>query len=383
MHCSEIGQMHYSQLFYGFRHDFNTAFLQQWAGPILSSINYVDHITDLANCHKKIILMSVVEANFYIDLTRQLIQQQNYLVFIDLLETCGYDFRSLIADCPECRQFTFLLGGKNHSVDYIDLNSFYFLTLTDLNMLRAELYTIDQIFQKKAKPYHYLYLNGADKPHRRLLWETLEKNGQLTHALKSYLGYSVTDEISTIPFTALPSQYECEFLDIDGIPPHCDQPRNYRTFKDQAWKGHWVDGHVVPAQYIDTYFTVVTETLIHHDNVFITEKTFKPLLAGHPFIVLSSPGHYKELHSLGFKTFGDFIDESFDSEPDINRRIAMISKEIQKLCQSDLDKFLLNCQSICRYNQQHYISYKTKLFRAKHVELYNFFTKLVTNFINY
>ena len=63
-----------------------------------------------------------------------------------------------------------------------------------------------------------------------------------------------------------------------------------------------------------------------------------------------------KLHRLGFKTFNGIIDESFDDENDLNKRIELINIEIEKLCSSDLPDFLKKTKNICLYNQQHYIN---------------------------
>jgi hypothetical protein len=140
---------------------------------------------------------------------------------------------------------------------------------------------------------------------------------------------------------------------------------------------------VVPAQYINSYFSVVTETVVCNYCKFVTEKTYKPLLAGHPFIALSSQGFYSHLHSMGFKTWPDLIDESFDQEPDVNKRINMISQEVTRLCNSNLDEFLQQAQAVCLHNQQHYINYRPTLFKSVHHKLKVFFEQVLSKANSY
>jgi len=52
--------------------------------------------------------------------------------------------------------------------------------------------------------------------------------------------------------------------------------------------------------------------LKHRRYGFITEKTFRPMACGHPFIVLGNNNILKTLHDLGFETFGSLWDESYD-----------------------------------------------------------------------
>ena len=39
----------------------------------------------------------------------------------------------------------------------------------------------------------------------------------------------------------------------------------------------------------------------------------------HPFVMVSKKGTLKYLRDIGFKTFGDFWDESYDDEEDDNK----------------------------------------------------------------
>ena len=54
------------------------------------------------------------------------------------------------------------------------------------------------------------------------------------------------------------------------------------------------------------------------------------------------------------KTFDGIVDESFDNEPDDSKRLQMITDEIVKLLNSNLDSFVEQCKDVCKYNQQHY-----------------------------
>ena len=374
-----------SNLFFSYRHDQNTTFIQHWAGSILNNLIYVDDIQELGQCFKKIIFISVPDANFQIDLVRQLIRQQNYLIFSDPGEICRPELKDLLADCPECKEFSFLLGGKNNQLNSFNTNLFYFSTLSDPNILRAQLFTVEQIYSTKNKPYKYLYLNGSHRNHRLELWNLLHEKNQLQHALKSYLGQGHKKDLAEhdcIPLSLLPKQYESPLSDLDKINLYQDQLKKYRTTKSEMFGGHWVDGHVIPAQYINTYFSLVTETVKNTDFLFVTEKTYKPLLAGHPFLILSSPGFYDELHRMGFETFGKLIDESFDHKENWKDRVSHIATEVERLCASDLDTFLSQAKEICVHNQQHYISSRVKAYQDIHISLNVFLNRIIDSFVN-
>jgi uncharacterized HAD superfamily protein len=60
------------------------------------------------------------------------------------------------------------------------------------------------------------------------------------------------------------------------------------------------------------------------------------------------------LKELGFKTFHPYINESYDNEKDIYKRINMIHNEVEKLCnmsKEELHKWYWNMEDILLYNQ--------------------------------
>jgi hypothetical protein len=65
--------------------------------------------------------------------------------------------------------------------------------------------------------------------------------------------------------------------------------------------------------YENSQLTVVTESHFNQTGgLFITEKTFRPLLVGHPFMIFGQTGILKKLRSWGFVTDFDGIDQSYD-----------------------------------------------------------------------
>lgn len=98
------------------------------------------------------------------------------------------------------------------------------------------------------------------------------------------------------------------------------------------------DRHYNPDWYNKTHFSVVLETYMTEsfsappqDNLFITEKTFKPICYGHPFIIMSYPGTLKALQDWGFVTFDNLFDESYDTETDYNNRLRMVIDNIKNV----------------------------------------------------
>lgn len=116
---------------------------------------------------------------------------------------------------------------------------------------------------------------------------------------------------------------------------------------DDAYKHD--DRYNNPQWYSNTGYSVVLETSID-DVKFITEKTFKPIANGHPFIVLGSPGILKVLQNYGFQTFDSIIDESYDDEHNLSKKMDMIINLIDNMT---LDK-LRDMRDIVVHNKNHF-----------------------------
>jgi len=254
----------------------------------------------------------------------------------------------------------------------------------DENVLAAE--QAKEIFTKTVKPYKFLFLNGRTRPHRKYLLERFDVNGLLQSALWTNLdrglqlirqpngGYLYTDQalaeiniqflhnnqnLMYVPrdIHYLPKQYE-----VDRYQHRVDLPLPNTTFMDDhLFDKEWGEIYVNPLPYIDTYFSVVTETVFNYPYSFRTEKIWKPVAMAHPFVVVANTGYYRDLHRLGFQTFGHLIDESFDQIENSQDRIERVAKVVEDLCQQDLASFLKECYNICKYNQQHYTELRTQV----------------------
>jgi hypothetical protein len=86
-----------------------------------------------------------------------------------------------------------------------------------------------------------------------------------------------------------------------------------------------------------SYIQVVNESLFHYDShhMFINEKTLKPIACLQPFIINGMPGSLAHLHELGFKTFSEWWDESYDTETDQIKRSDMIIDIVSDLAKLD------------------------------------------------
>lgn len=221
----------------------------------------------------------------------------------------------------------------------------------------------DKLHYLRNKPYKFLFLNGRARPHRKYLYEHLRRLGLLDQALWTMLdGRGTSNRVLQIPqgdqdlmttnseIRPLPDQYEVDRY--RGQRPQ--SPKNPHQFiKHELFNNEWGDIYLDSAPYKDSYFSLVSETVFETHNSFRTEKIAKPLAIGHPWICATNAGFYRGMRDLGFQTFHTLIDESFDSIDSAQDRMDRIIQVVQDLCSHDLDSFVHESRSICKYNQQH------------------------------
>lgn len=76
---------------------------------------------------------------------------------------------------------------------------------------------------------------------------------------------------------------------------------------------------------------VITETVATGRRHHLTEKTFKPICLGMPFVMVGTAGSLKYLREYGFRTFEGIWDESYDLEVDDDKRLVMIADLLARL----------------------------------------------------
>ena len=107
---------------------------------------------------------------------------------------------------------------------------------------------------------------------------------------------------------------------------------------------------------------IVSETYFYSNIIHLTEKTFKPILYKQPFIMLGPPFMLKKLRELGFKTFNDIWDESYDEITNHNERfekILNLVEQIAKMNKTEKNELLEKCQKIIYHNFEIVANFKS------------------------
>ena len=179
-------------------------------------------------------------------------------------------------------------------------------------------------FNHSNKKYDFLYLNKQSRTHRKKLFDALRKESLLEHSLLSFLDSPYNIKLDRF--------YELPWVDASNYP---------RYGSDQD---------IYEPQFNDCAFNLVSETNDNNHDVFITEKLWKPIIAQQIFVVHGNFGYLKKLREMGFRTFDSVFDESYDQEPDPDKRIEKLLSLCRYLRTVDKSNIYRETQSIRQHN---------------------------------
>lgn len=90
--------------------------------------------------------------------------------------------------------------------------------------------------------------------------------------------------------------------------------------------------------YKDVFVDIVTESRYAQPTANISEKVFQAIQYQKPFILVAPPHSLEYLKTLGFKTFNDFWDESYDIEENHESRLLKIFGVIDTILSKSIDE---------------------------------------------
>jgi hypothetical protein len=190
--------------------------------------------------------------------------------------------------------------------------------------------------------YLFTYYSRRPRTHRIFVAAGLIRN-ELFH-------------LGKISFNPLEHYKHHELVELDPtIIPYVDKLYDMSPiFIDRDNSGDDITLYVPMQDYSSTFIHLVGETLYSKDTLFVSEKTWKPISIGVPFITISSPRSLEWLKTQGFKTFDRWFDESYDLELDPYIRFSKITqliKDFSKKSIEELKNIREEMREVCEFNK--------------------------------
>ena len=219
-------------------------------------------------------------------------------------------------------------------------------------------------------------LNLGVRPARVTLLDNLYKYGLFDYGDISWNHITKDDPFKDMGLVFNYWNEERLTLDLETIEPTSEE----QIHDTHLWTDYYLESKCL--------FTVQTESIVRDnpsESHFLSEKTWKPLILGQPFITIGSPGYYEYLQSFGFKLYDEIIDYSFDKVSDNESRIEQIVIELSKLKDRNYDELYSLIKEKVEYNRNLAISItkNDKYIPQKFKELYNIHKESFKKFTPY
>lgn len=204
-------------------------------------------------------------------------------------------------------------------------------------------------FSNSPKKYKFSCLNGTAKEHRKLLYVLLNQ--------KDYFNDIVFTFGHRPPTTVFPNEM---ILTIEEQEIYQALPQAVEFLVSDATVG--IDLTLDHPAYQESYVNLVTETTVV--TPMLSEKTFKPIIAGQLFVLVAAPGAVQFLRDIGIDTFDDIIDHSYDLITDTRTRINKVLEQVDQLIEKDLSTIY---SSIKNRLEQNSIYMRSQKFRDQFI----------------
>lgn len=162
------------------------------------------------------------------------------------------------------------------------------------------------VIKSKQIQKKFLCLNGSYSNHRKDIYDFLINTNIKENTILSFNANHPTDKYH---------------LKIEGY----EYTKNSNRFNELYYK---------------TFCNIITETNFSIGMIHISEKTDKSIYGLQPFVIVGNPQSLNRLKKLGFKTFHNWWDESYDDESNPTRRMNKIKQTIREINNFSIEEML-------------------------------------------
>lgn len=230
----------------------------------------------------------------------------------------------------------------------------------------------------------FLFLGGVpDRPNRIGLLYELYKRNLLQYAEWSFFTpWTLEQKTSSLQYFSSTKDYYdfIKFAErkIDNV---YEKSKTYGTEKNPVateWTNNssWID----PAVYTNTGLSIISEGHPGDNNnnsKFLTEKTYRVFVQGHPFLFAGNVQMFEYIKDLGFKTFENYLPyPEYATVKDESKRLKLLVDNLEYVLHNRVNFF-----KDVEYNKTHFFNLAKenarilKTLNASSAELDHYFNK--------
>ena len=190
---------------------------------------------------------------------------------------------------------------------------------------------------------------AGERQHRLEMLYHIFKN-RMAHNHVSCPAVCPAENISVLDAVA---PLETKYPDVKSVFAAESLPMNFAGETDHPMHSCWLSLFDESAE---SLLYLVTETVATGQRHHLTEKTFKPIALGMPFVIVGTKGSLEYLRSYGFRTFEGIWDESYDlAEDDVRiERIASLLRSLDELPAAAKQELFESAHEVIKHNWNHF-----------------------------
>lgn len=200
--------------------------------------------------------------------------------------------------------------------------------------IHQDLYYINTCRKNILRPKYYTFLNKVERPNKNYILNQFAESGLIDEDKGIHTAHWQLGPIHNL----LDENYNIHRTLLKKLPLTLGEHDPNRTHVPDL-NSQYIKAHE------DTYFDVVVETLAGYPlsnstsqpvptwwkEMFFSEKTWRCLFYGRPFLLFGHQGALAKLKEWGFKTFDQFWDESYDDMLSLKDRAITITAITKKI----------------------------------------------------
>ena len=250
----------------------------------------------------------------------------------------------------EIKNYLLAIGGQKNDED-INVENTVYRPWWVYNCLRFNEF---QPTDATDKPFQFEMLLGARRPHRDFAMLSFQRSGLLESSIVTYRdifqGHYIdrcSENIANI-FAPLTLQYPY-------VSPNLDP-----AWETSTNLNFQISPYIPWEIYRRTKYSVLCETLGMGETFFMSEKAAKVFFGKRLFVAFAPCLYLENLRQLGFKTFGDVIDESYDTETNYIKRYQMAFEQIRTLHDQNADAVMEKIYHVLDHNHNRLFELQTQ-----------------------